>query len=1032
MNDTTLSSSTEQGLRSAPGIRWLLLAGALVSGVSVFRLVQSQWASIPVPLQFLILVAAALALFGLGTVTRRRLRLPYAGSALLFLFTGLVPVLAWGAAYLNLLDTPSGWLAFSAGGAALLGAAVRVLRAELHYRGALYPAALGLLFVAQPLLPWLGERIEENGSLYAVAALLLGVVLHAGSRHVNRFFFHRDRKDGVDRPLHLVPFLLLGVLYLGALSLLDLWSDFLALPLAVLGLVLVSTGEEYYRALAASLGRVPERWPGRSIALLALGFSLVVAAVPLSLRDSSKRCLPLVCLFAAGLFLRWSLRYGHRAAHAAGVAAALAAWHFSPAASPFPLGWEHVGSLAGLLALGAVLNQRRSSEDLRQTHGALIALYLFGLTALAWADLAAAAPFLGAALALTLAVLPVVRRIEPAVAVPFVAAALVLPIIGDPFAASSVCVAAAFVLGWVLASRFLEAWLGRICETSIEVARQALLMPAATLAVLVTVHGVFSAAGLLAGDPFAGIELALAGFVFLIAGLRTGQAAGVALGALLASVGLHAAVIAACGGISGALPWLALITPAFLAACALGAHKTEASQQIPLQALAFLHGAFCVAACLIFTGPDALLLALVFVAVEFLVRRRFEGQDARAAFPARLVLLPLLQGAVLTVLAFSGDTERYLVAAFRDHGFILLPALAAAAFTWRILAEALGRRGQLENVNLGLQAGLAAGFLLAFSLRPDLPVPAHAALIAVAAAWAVASFSDGRRFRHHSHAWLMQAWGGLAVLHAFTAGWLHFGSGLAPYVLLGVGAAQYALGAWFQRTPLAATFAGSCRQVGLVLPLAGGAIALENAFSNGAATVWFPALAAFLVSLFFTVVASREGEQRVFPALASAAFLGAALLAVLSQTALGREFYFLAPGFALLSLAWLLRAELGPAWSRHVTAAGASCVYATPIVALSNHVSWGWLAALLVVSVTFGAASFSLRSRSLLTVSTAALLTDLGFFVFQIGTTAPTLLWVLGLTFGLTLMAIAAWLEYRREGVLQQIRVFGRELQAWS
>jgi hypothetical protein len=82
--------------------------------------------------------------------------------------------------------------------------------------------------------------------------------------------------------------------------------------------------------------------------------------------------------------------------------------------------------------------------------------------------------------------------------------------------------------------------------------------------------------------------------------------------------------------------------------------------------------------------------------------------------------------------------------------------------------------------------------------------------------------------------------------------------------------------------------------------------------------------------------------------------------------------------------------------------------------------------------MAFGAASFGLRSRSLLTVSTAALLTDLGFFVFHIGSTAPTALWVLGALFGLSVMGAAAWLEYQREGVLQQIRVFGRELRAWS
>ncbi len=84
------------------------------------------------------------------------------------------------------------------------------------------------------------------------------------------------------------------------------------------------------------------------------------------------------------------------------------------------------------------------------------------------------------------------------------------------------------------------------------------------------------------------------------------------------------------------------------------------------------------------------------------------------------------------------------------------------------------------------------------------------------------------------------------------------------------------------------------------------------------------------------------------------------------------------------------------------------------------------------MAVAIGSACIALRSRSLLVVSTAAMLTDLGFFVFKIGTTEPLLLWVFGLAFGLGLMAWAAYLEYQREGLLQQIRVFGRELKSWS
>lgn len=434
-----------------------------------------------------------------------------------------------------------------------------------------------------------------------------------------------------------------------------------------------------------------------------------------------------------------------------------------------------------------------------------------------------------------------------------------------------------------------------------------------------------------------------------------------------------------------------------------------------------------VAACALFAGPDALLLAVLLVGLEFLVRTEIDGWAPRIAFPARLTLLALLQ---LAVLATAGGLPyRDLPHAIHSLGMALLPGLALCALAWRGLLDALGRRNALRHWTLALELVTAVGFLVAFTLQSQFALWADLTLMTVAAGWLAFSFLDGRRDRDPGHGWLMQAWGGLAVLHAFTAGWLHFDGGIAPYVLLALGAAQYALGAYLARTALAPAFSPSCRFVGLGLPLIAGVLSLWRIATVGSA--WFPALAAFLVSFFYTVVASRE-SRRVFPGIASASFLGLSLMALIARAELGTELYCLGPGCGLLLLAWLLRAELGPAWSRKVTAAGASFVYATPIVALSAEISWRWLAALLVCAVGFGAASFALRSRSLLTVSTAALLTDLGFFVFRIGTTAPMVLWILGLVFGLTLMAGAAYLEHKREGVLQQLRVFGRELQSWS
>lgn len=1033
---------TDNGLRSAPGIRWLLLAGALVTGVSVYRLLEAQWASIPVPIQFLVLVAGALGIFGLGRVARRRLHLPYAGSALLFLFTGLLPVLAWGAAYLRLLDTVWGWLAFSAGGAVLLGAAVSVMRSELRYPGRLYPAALGILFVAQAALPSLAERWAEG--LYVVAAVALGAVLHVGSRHVNRFFFHRDQRDGRDRPVHLVPFLLLGILYVGALTGLDLDSPFLALPVAVLGIVLAGTGEEYYRALFESLGHAPRRWPWRSVALLALGFSLTVAAVPLALMDSSAYCLLLVAAGAAGLFLRWSLRYSHTSVHVLGVLTAFVAWNsvlFIVAPLRIDgslLGWHGLGFFAVLIGLGVLLRYRQAPERLHRIHGVLMTLQLLGIAALASCNLDATSLPAAAGAAGLLAGYYFRHSATSLVGGLMLSLAAHIELLfrlEGPSVWTALLTQSLFVVSWLAARRLRE-----------------LRGSLRALAVFHGFLGLFWLAGAGINPTLEPLILLLGGIALLWEGLADRRLEGtrhqgIDLGMTLAVLWLPLQIL-----INVERSWSSLlVTGLTLVGLELGflvfAARRSAGHwlakrlgmeledwniltALSLRGLVRAWLVLAVAAGLLFAGWEVLVLTLTMTGVLFLTRTGIEDWAPRLAFPARLTLLPLLHFAVLAATTIAGSRpDRDLIPAIFDPGPALIPWIAACGLAWRGLIETLGRRRSLRSWTLGVETVIALGYLLAFLDGSAFAPWMDAALIALAAGWAAVSFLDAKRDRDALYGWQMQAWAGLAVLHAFAAGWLHFGSGVAPYVLLAVGAAQYALGAFYERKDLGASITPSCRFVGLGLPLLAGSLSLT--VFPGMGTVWFPVLATFLVSLFYTVVASRE-TRRVFPAAASVAFLGLALLKAIATAELGAELYCLAPGFGLLLLAWLLRAELGPLWNRRVTAAGASFVYATPIVALSSEISWGWLAALLVLSVAFGSASFALRSRSLLTVSTAALLTDLGFFVFRIGTTAPLVLWVLGLGFGMTLMATAAWLEYRREGVLQQIRVFGRELQSWS
>jgi len=269
----------------------------------------------------------------------------------------------------------------------------------------------------------------------------------------------------------------------------------------------------------------------------------------------------------------------------------------------------------------------------------------------------------------------------------------------------------------------------------------------------------------------------------------------------------------------------------------------------------------------------------------------------------------------------------------------------------------------------------------------------------------------------------MQAWWALGILVGVYAGWVSFGNARAPYVLLATGVLQYGLAALWRRSERGHVLASTAILSGQALALVGGAVAL----------VRLQPWPLFLTSVFYLILASSSSRksQRVLPSVLSASFLGLGLFAIASGQAVGLEFYALAPGFTLVALSLLLSVEMGPRWSRHVFTAGAAFIYATPVLALYDEITWAWQAVLLLLTLGFGTASFWLRSRPLLTVSTAALVIDLACFVIMIRATEPLLLWVGGVFLGVAIMTFASYLEYRREGLAQQIRVFGRQLAGW-
>ena len=1093
-------STKSTGLGSLQGIRWLLAVGALVLAVSVFRLVEAQWAGMPHAAQFLTLVAGSFGVYGAGELLKNRLRLPITGSALQLLFSVLVPVLSWGAAYLDLLSAPGGAIVYAVTIIALLSAFRRCLKDALRYDGVLYPVAFALLTVSLPLL----SLLNVTGWGYIVAAIGLGGVFYVGSQHINRFLFHRDRRAAngcVDRPVHVLPFLALAVLYAASLSILRMPTSYIALPILILGAALVTTGEEYFYALVRSLRARPSAWPRRSVAFLSVGFALLAVAGPFAFLDASGRVPAIVFCAIATLLFRWSFRYDNVPAHVFAMCASVVGYVFLPTLMPH-IAVETVLSLTdilGLVAPAAKLSfgqlglalfftalARRAERAGRvgRAHAICASIHLIAIVALCgFAGAKIVAPL---ALALALLSVFITRRREWLVAAHAGLGAAIL----------------AWSLAWSGAYGMALLALVMIGVVALSRGSRYLTWPAFFWA------GVIGISGVVSFTSGGALEVLFAGVLLLALGhrLELAPAIGAGIGAL--SLGVHGALAFTYGAsmvtIVAATQLLFAASVVLLrranATWALGAHlsvlghgalgvgwlfvalgtgtssvavtiepvilalfgwailwhglkeKDETDSAVGLGFLVTYVPLHLAALGLVESIPVLLLLALGCVLVARALAPRFLAPSVErfvrfwrmtavvavlgfvGAEALALAVTIVLMGALyektpyrslLVVLAhgliwFAGAaTYEFFPLALVEAITSGFPLFAALVLGWILLVEARGVK-PLILWTTALECFVVSGYFMGFVPTVIFTTWDFGAMLAIAAAFTTRHAL--RSFRHENvgHAWAMQAWLALGVLVGFYAGWVSFGNGRAPYVLLATGVMQYGLAALWKRTERGQSLASSSILTGQTLALLGGAVAL----------VRMQPWPLFLASVFYLILASRE-TKRVLPSVLSASFLGFGLFAIASGQGVGLEFYSLAPGFTLVAMALLLSEEMGPRWSRHVFTAGAAFIYATPVLALYDEITWAWQAVLLLLTVGFAAASFWLRSRPLLTVSTAALVIDLACFVVMIRATEPLLLWVGGVFLGVALMTFAAYLEHRREGLAQQIRVFGRQLAGW-
>lgn len=1189
----------DQGLRSLQGIRWLLLVGGLVVAVSVVRLVAAEWQQLSLITQFLTLVAGALGIFAVGDVVRYRLHLPHAGSALHGLFVVLLPLLAWGAARQELMGTLGGALAVGSGLLVMLLACRRLLRKELDYQGVAYPVVLGVLLMAIPLAPQMGRLVAGSEGFFLLTAVVTGGLLRWGSRHINRFFFHRDRRQGRERPVHWLPFGLLLTVYGAAMAAFSVPTGWLAVPLALAAWALIDCGEEYYHALVQAGGAPVVRWPGRSVALLVVGFAGLAVAVGWAPMTAWAKGWAVVALIATARCLMWGLRYRSLPAYAAGLIVGMLAYHAVPALLPSlavevyqwllsslamssgGLAILSIGDL-GLVALliaSARLWRRRLTAPMTHLHLALLALQLtvvlmIGLAdprALRWAALLVFPMVAWAVISL--------RRIQ---LLPWAYGAVVCAAlawgwqVGDALLWTErggvlllLASMAYLTAGWaaVRGASFLVgrtptdderqrwlAWLawpvvGGVLPVALAaltvggwnatylwlLATPCLLMICGLLrrpqlsvsAGLTAACGVFS--GVAQSHPeMVALSWAAQGLMLLawcgvlVTRNRRGAAMGrwfgdtlVACSGAVGSAALAVAWVqqqttfepvmllllggylldraARSGGLTTVQPalrrpvhqwidlglglwvvfpaiqlaamgygnWISglLVTGLMLALTSLALTRERArglgrlygaeafgTYGVLRQSVSGLQRAWMFisgVACLVWSGPMVLLLAAT-LALHTLWRASGRSHNP-PPWGARdlswgLTFLPWVHLAVLADGWRQGSDggEGFLLPALIDTGSWAPQLLMLAAWVWCLWIErSTEGEGRPRRVLKGVETLAAAFCMWGLSATPWLspglePIPSGYFVIAgLFALWNVTRAWNDPAMTFHGH---VQVWLTLGLAHVLAGGWWTLTAPLGALLVLAA-AALLDMGAvwgarWSGGQAHRVRLAGSLGSSATWWAWVGSALALMVCVQGSGP--WTSVMPMVSASLFFTLRARRGVDLELSALSACGLFVGAFSVWVHRLPFLGPEMYFLGPGVALMALSRLLAPRIDATVRDRLFTCGVVAVYGTPMMGLLGELGWVWQIVLLLVSIAFGALSFRLRSRSLLTVSTAALCVDLVFFVIKLRRTEPTLLWVAGIVFGLALMASAALLEHRRDELEQRLRLWGRELGSWS
>jgi hypothetical protein len=143
------------------------------------------------------------------------------------------------------------------------------------------------------------------------------------------------------------------------------------------------------------------------------------------------------------------------------------------------------------------------------------------------------------------------------------------------------------------------------------------------------------------------------------------------------------------------------------------------------------------------------------------------------------------------------------------------------------------------------------------------------------------------------------------------------------------------------------------------------------------------------------------------------------------------QLYLIPLGLTLLSLRWLLAAELPENVHQPLVYLGALIILLSPLWTMLSG-SWLPMFTLMLLAVAVMLLGIALRTRALLYTGGGFLLADVLTMVVRGGIDHPSLLWLAGLLLGLSVLSLGAVAEQHRERLITRLQQLAAHLSTWQ